>query len=332
VAIFDVPVDFAKYYVVPNMDDVNAFKLALRHASAEADLFQDYQGQFPAEFTTYDALHPNLYGARLHAFDMISRMNEGGLLARKYDAGQILAAFKDLGAEALESYGQQLAHVRSELKTTVAPSWNWASLDITAPLYSLRWLNNLATNYESNPEKVALIYSLFLQLRYLDVAPATKNALNSAKSLGDGFFQAFSYEGNLARNMNDVFVKNVREVVRERHNLQEIPAIVAASRPSTVKSYEVLRKCGPIRLTAANGTTSESGQNYFIGEERVALESPDREGRMLRRTDVFGDGSFLLLEANAGTGRWFLPYKFICPSNGYGVESLPGKSENGLTN
>src|SRR5206468_2176326 len=25
VAIFDVPVDFAKYYVVPNMDDVNAF-------------------------------------------------------------------------------------------------------------------------------------------------------------------------------------------------------------------------------------------------------------------------------------------------------------------
>jgi len=64
-----------------NMDDVSAFKLALQHASEDADLFQDYQGLFPAEFTTYDALHPNLYGARLHAFDMVNRLNETGLLA-----------------------------------------------------------------------------------------------------------------------------------------------------------------------------------------------------------------------------------------------------------
>jgi hypothetical protein len=331
VAVFNVPVDFTKYYLTQNEEDLNVFKLALKRASGEANLFQDYQGQFPAEFTTYDALHPNFYGARLHAFDMVTRLNDKGLLARRYETKQILSAFEDLGNEALESYIHELARIRGDLKGAAAPAWNWASLDITTPVFSLRWLNNIASGYESDPEKVQQIYSLLLQTHYLNIAPFTEQALNSAKGLGGEFLDAFSYERNLARKMNDLFLKNLKEVAYEWHDLKEMPVANGEKHSPPSESYQALRNCGSIRIVAASGKTAPE-QHYFIDGDLVAVEATDRAGRTLRRTDVLGDKSFLLLEANVDSNRWFLPYGSICNKNGYATESAPARREAGVTN
>jgi hypothetical protein len=102
----NLPIDFAKDPHIVNLDDFSRYREELRTLFHHVTNYTDYQNTFPADFSTYDALHPQWHGARLHAFDFILKINQ--LRKQKLPEPQILSIFIQSDKPVSKEYRQCL--------------------------------------------------------------------------------------------------------------------------------------------------------------------------------------------------------------------------------
>ncbi len=72
----NLPIHWDKEPGTKDNYDIEIFRRDLKNSLKDATIYTDYQEEFPVEFSTYDALHPTWYGARLHALDFTLKINE----------------------------------------------------------------------------------------------------------------------------------------------------------------------------------------------------------------------------------------------------------------
>ena len=71
---------------------------------AAARSYHDWQDDFPKEFSTYDALHPTWFGARLHALALALELNRQGLLWQRFPETEIVRRFQGTDAAVSVEY------------------------------------------------------------------------------------------------------------------------------------------------------------------------------------------------------------------------------------
>jgi len=72
----NLPIHWEKEPGGKSVNDIRLFRQELADILEKDTIYSDYQDIFPVEFSSYDALHPTWYGARLHALDFALKINK----------------------------------------------------------------------------------------------------------------------------------------------------------------------------------------------------------------------------------------------------------------
>ena len=84
--------------------DAALYRRQLEDVFAAARSYHDWQDDFPKEFSTYDALHPTWFGARLHALALALELNRQGLLWQRFPETEIVRRFQGTDAAVSVEY------------------------------------------------------------------------------------------------------------------------------------------------------------------------------------------------------------------------------------
>lgn len=287
---FNTPVDWKKSFYQHDEGDYAAYQDAMADLFGAAADYVDYQPSFPVAPLTYDALHPTWHGARLFAFDIVLRLARQGVLDS--DAETILMRHVELGAADGAAYRQILLQPR-----TVAPDDRFRRYDIAEAANAAKLLDRLLLLQAGSKAERDLLYRLSLHLRLLtdrDYHRANREPGNDTT-----FERAIDFE--------------LEQMIASAHTFAEVVGDFQAQRlidyPRLKSISGILQQEVDVQLCSGVGAVK---REYRIGEAVVLTQTSTSAGRVIaetvsddtsggryRRVDIFGDGSFVLLESPA---------------------------------
>lgn len=95
----NMPIDWNKGSNTPDPVDARRYRQQLSAALRETDGYLDWQDVIPTRLTTYDPLHPNRYGARLHAYASLLQLHDQGYLPVSIGEPALAEAFRSTATD-----------------------------------------------------------------------------------------------------------------------------------------------------------------------------------------------------------------------------------------
>jgi hypothetical protein len=295
----NLPIHWDKSLRLHNDADYRLYQDQLSTLFADADDYVDYQGVFPTEFTTYDALHPTWHGARLHALDIVLRMLRQGWL-QGVGTEQILESYSDMG---IAQDGQYRASLSGGFDALSRHSF--VRYDLFEPDNARMLMRQLATYPLGSHQESEHLFKLSLRLRYWLEQPFRLPAADPDDPYALAFRAAASSEIEQARLRADYFRNRLVEFQFTRLAAFPLPVLAGLVQSGRrVLAGESGNEIFADEYRLSDGTTAISIRRSDNREiARGLISTPDRPGFL--RVDVLGDQTFLLLQGD--TDRLRLP-------------------------
>jgi hypothetical protein len=295
----NLPIDFGKSTDPHSDADYAAFRASLRGIFARAAEYVDYQDTFPVVFSTYDALHPNWHGARLHALDLSSRLLRRAGPHGAGEASGLLKAFHALDAPTDEVFSDLAAAASQGGR----PDGAMRRFDISEPDNARNLLARLAASDVASPKEQDLLIGFAVRARFWAETAFSIPEMTDGP-LGNHWRAAVSVEIDRARVRAAGFARQAARLQARRLEPLRLP-MESARKVGT----ETLRADG--RVIEQETLVLKDGSRvlrYSISGRPFALRIFDESRHVeYSRVDVFGDGSFAMALDNA-TSLWFPPW------------------------
>ncbi|GEM_PF-1095551 len=289
--ILNLPIHWQKSVFPHNASDYREFTRQLKSLSAGVMDFVDYQDSFPKEFTTYDALHPTWFGARLHALDLALRLKKHNFIVDKISYESIFQQYLISEQAGDESYEEQLNG-----QFPVMSKMGFRRYDLFEPKNArklLRW--HASTAIGSLREKQILV-DLSLRLRYWL----------------DSEFDFFT--GNTQPEFKKIFARAVKESVKKsKQRLMIFKNQLIQSQNQRLADISLRLpdnlKFRQRKVVNLNSSIKVNVDEYYETTGRQSYIFRSMDGRSIGygvagdsafpdylRIDLFGDRSFVLLQ------------------------------------
>ena len=288
VAVFGVnlPIHFEKSRFNADYSDYEIYRKELGQLFKNTEHYVDYQDIFPKEFTTYDALHPTMHGARLHA------LHYAELIINKFkkynnQIEKLWLAFKEVSEKEEQEY---IDHLSINAEKTVVNSFSRYDLsDLKSANTLLSKLSNVSVG--SNKE---LEYLIKLQLRIRFWAESDFSMVDKTQSMSSDFIGAYKNEVSRAALRINIFKEKLINIQTARLNKYPLP--VLSSDLSFVRENVV----GGIKASIYKSHSGDLYAKYStLNGKIIALSKRDgKTNAQYTRVDLLGDGSFILLAPN----------------------------------
>ncbi|MEW5733838.1 MAG: hypothetical protein AB1921_03230 [Thermodesulfobacteriota bacterium] len=285
----NMPVDWDKDPHERNDKDVARYQETLRKAFSGADLYMDYENTFPKEFSTYDALHPNWFGARLHALDIALRLRQMGVIDSGVSPEEIARAFTESDEALSDGYRKEVDG--SYPPITTPPGMR--RYDIFEPENARDILRRLASAGPANSKVREMIIQLCLRIRFWEEMPFNYSS-QGFTGYDVVFYPALSSEIAKARQRADFFKNALEDFQGKRLAACPVPQI-GNNKPEEIRMGSVLDK--PVEIRSYTSVEKIRILQYLVpGSERTIAFGlmPPRGSSGCLRNDIFGDGSFAL--------------------------------------
>ncbi len=286
----NLPIDWDKSVYKHQAEDIVSYRASLARIFSAGGEYLDYQDIFPKEFSTYDALHPNWHGARLHALDLSLRLHERGLLPREISDAKLLASFFDVDQAVSQAYRQALNGNYPFLRRN-----GFRRLDPSEPENARKLLQRLASYPLGSLAEINFLFALSLRTRYWqdsDFSFGTRLSQNLSAIMQ----RALQEEIRRAKTRLQFFMQRLRELQNERLKSYPLPDMQSAqvAEMVTFQPYNGVTVYKTVyRGPDANLITVMTTKQGNI----IAYEVQNNATKQAyRRVDVFGDGSFLLIQ------------------------------------
>ena len=285
----NLPVHWDKSAYGHDAADYQAFRQQLAAIFPGSAGFVDCQDAFPADFSTYDALHPTWHGARLHGLDIVLRLHRQGLLdVPGPDA--IVDTWAALDTAVSEAYRDNLSGEYDPLDGK-----QFRRYDVFEPENAGILMRQLAGYRVGSHEEQDHLHRLSLRLRYWQEQPFELPGPVQDDRYAKAFQRAVRIEIERARSRAAWFQKRLVEFQSRRLLAFPLPNIdtavlsgrkrfdMASNAALSIEEYRMpdRRLAFSIRLT--------DGREIARG----LLATADQPGFM--RMDLLGDNSFILL-------------------------------------
>lgn len=283
----NMPVDWGKEPHERSVPDAARYRESLRKVFSDADLYVDYEDSFPKEFSTYDALHPNWFGARLHALDIAFRLRQMGVLDPETSPESIAGLFSGSDAGVSEDYKKELDGKYPPF--TSSPGMR--RYDIFEPENARDLMRRMASMGPAHREVQKMLIQTSLRARYWEEMPFAFSEADF-KNYEPAFCPALGLEIQRARERAAFFCSAVSDFQQGRLAACPVPPI-GDNKPEKTEQASVLNT--PVEIRVFTSTQKIGIYQYMLpGRERtIAFDLiPPNGGTGCRRVDIFGDGSF----------------------------------------
>lgn len=305
VLAFNIPIHWDKSLYEHDSDDYEIFRREIREIFDGVHDYVDYQDSFPKEFTTYDALHPTWYGARLHALDLVLRMNRLGIFRTRKDPDEIVTTYLETDSAISDEYKEKLDN---HYPTQYDPSLR--RYDITEPDNARRLMVRLASSNIGSKQEHSLLFGLSLRIRYW---------------LETDFLSSVTTNDDMSRTLKTAVIREIKNAQRRIAFFQDK---LVAFQSERLANFPVPDIAGlkPLesRPVALQIPVPLIARHYQLTNGNLVVQIATREGRTVaysvfdpvtqtgyQRFDVLGDRSFLLI--HQGDGNLMLPSWLIHP-------------------
>ncbi|MCB0352469.1 MAG: hypothetical protein KDD64_03065 [Bdellovibrionales bacterium] len=288
--VANLPVHWEKDPHQHREGDVQLFRQQLKTFLPSEVEFIDYQGTFPKEFSTYDALHPTWHGARLHALDIVLRMISRGLLSVKPDT--VLKEFSTEGEQDRDQY-RTIFSLPSEEKTE-----RFLRYDLFDAKNARHLLDALDTLKIGSPSLNQYVAKLVSRIRFWRTNQADCGSLWTGSPWEETWLKGCSGEISRAALDLDVFVEALNSSLGARLKPFPISQYLAETAPIEEKVF-------PIQSERGNFSFSERQYSSDTARIFVYTKSSDSHpfaiavrpsaGPSYLRIDLLGDGGFAIL-------------------------------------
>lgn len=284
----NLPIDLGKTVYPYDLEDFARYRETMAAIFSAADHYIDQDSYFPKKFTTYDALHPTWHGARLHALDLLLHLHQWQMIGRGFSSNEIATVFND------SDQGVSAAYQRL-LNGDYPPPDRYAfrRYDPSDPSNARALLRRLAGTQVASRAEAQILRDLSLRIRYWTQTefPVPPTPEPFAAAWQEAVRQTISQ----ARERMSLFADRLGDFQRRRlagfplpeldpADQRQVTEVSSPEIPDTVRRYYALED-GRRVLT------------YETSDERryaIVVFDPAQD-RGYQRTDLLGDGSFLLL-------------------------------------
>ena len=255
--------------------------------------FVDYQGAFPHEFSTYDALHPTWHGARLHALDIVLRMHKNGILDES-SPESIAGEFTAMEAAAGETYNDGLSGSFDPLNRP-----GFRRYDLFEPENAKMLMRLLATYQAGSYTESDHLYNLSLRLRNWREQQFSLPGPGYEDQYGAAFNKAAMAEIDRSRQRVDEFQKRLVQYQQGRLIDYPLPDLGGAVPTDRKNMADIGGK--QLYFESFSLPDGKSAISYKLGDGREVARGvlPTQEQSGFLRVDVLGDASFLSLQGLA---------------------------------
>ncbi len=290
---FNVPVHWQKSIYKSYPDDVVTYRKKLKKIFADATEYVDYEGVFPKEFSTYDALHPTWHGARLHALDITQRLTRLELLDPNITESNITQSYLGMEKALSDEYRTYLNGQYPPLTVL-----GFRRFDPFEPKNARKLLRQLNSLQVGTPDEQHFIQDLSLRIRYFreltfPISEKTKSAFP------DSFITALVAEKEKSKIRLEHFSKELIKLQTKRLASFPIPDFSTAEllnekivgeqkfffgEKTNFKEFRITND-----VYAKHMSTAEGRDIMFLVLDR-------KTKRAYQRVDTLGDKSFILLQ------------------------------------
>lgn len=298
---FNLPVHWQKEPREVDMEDVAAYRRSLERIFSTARLYTDYQDTFPKEFTTYDALHPTWHGARLHALDLVLKLNRLGLLWKTYDETEIVDIFLEADQAVSPEYRQALNGGYQPNK-----EHGFLRYDLFDPDNARTLLRQLASCTINTKEERDTLQALSRRIRYWRLM-SFDVPIDARDPSSASFHRALVAEIERARERVLYFENELVRFEEERLADYPIPSLEGA----VYDSRRVLYKSKAFNVIGEVYQTPDGGhvvENHESRRNRIIsyyVFNP-KANKAFLRSDILENGSYILFETY--TKSLYLPF------------------------
>ena len=320
----NLPVHWDKGRYPHKPDDVALFLREMSTVYEGATRYVDYQGQFPVEFTSYDALHPTWIGARLHAIDALFQLQTMGLLPG-VEPDALVDAFVRTGQAQSETY---LSTITEAIEPLPAEQLRgFVRYDLMDADNARLLLRRSLVFPLAGPQQQDLLRNLALRLRYWSErqfplpeswrgSPLERVYAQALENAGKrlGWFSERLTSLQTARMQMFALPKLTADTLRASKQVQ-VQALAPGPDGSTLRERAIVT----VETHEIGGGTRVKRMVAGDGRPFTVLVFNPQAGIGYRRVDVLGDGSFLgVVSPNNGD---FVPawVVFREPIVGFGI-------------
>ena len=297
--LINLPIDWNKSPDKHDETDFASFRATLAELADKSGEFEDQQDIFPKEFSTYDAMHPTWYGARLHALKLLFRLHGMGIV--KTDQQTITQKYLESDSPLSKEYRDNLNGEYPVLKIL-----GFRRYDIFEPDNARMLLRRLATFPVGHKKDIETLFDLSLRLRYWQNAdfPNPPAGLSGERV---SWRYAVDEEIKRARERAFFFQSQLVTLQTERVKKYPLPEITAnyseeASVAKLGEGHSFIAKRYKFQDTMVDYVLTPEGNPFLV---RVI-----DKGKTFSRADILGDGSMLLLIPSGGL---YVPHWVISP-------------------
>jgi hypothetical protein len=285
----NLPIDWTKSVYKFDEEDYLEYRKHLKFIFGNDGSYHDYEEWFPKDFSTYDALHPTWYGAKLHSLDLVFLLLKNKYLERTVASQIIMDTFDNLEPALSEDYINSF----NELLDSQQRTLGFQRFDIFDPENVADLMFRLRSSVIGSPKEQELLYLLSRSLRYwiesdfkLNSAISLYNTVDLVDTINDEIDKAYIRA--------TYFRKRLVEIQNKRLDINPLIDVTNAKKVFVGEQE-------------ANGIILKT-YSYFIDEQTSVYEITDKKERTIafdviknnvfvyRRIDILGDGSFILLE------------------------------------
>ncbi|MFQ5659303.1 MAG: hypothetical protein ACE5GZ_02685 [Gammaproteobacteria bacterium] len=288
VLALNLPVHWEKSIYNFSKRDYSRFREELTDVFSGVDEYVDYESFFPKEFSTYDALHPTWYGARLHALDIVLRLKHHNYISPNIDEKKIVSIFNSMEESISSAYRSKLNGDYPSLQKIA-----FRRYDIFEPDNARKLLEQLAIYKAGSILEENILYDLSLRIRYWSETDFPD--LYNERDMDSFFKQGVESDIKKAKERALFFKNRLIEYQTTKLRSFPVPDLQDLEPDKTV-----------LRKIASNLVVRVA---LYRLESKLVIEISDQSGRRIayqvkntdnhteyRRVDILGDGSFILLQ------------------------------------
>jgi hypothetical protein len=285
----NLPIDFAKDTHKVDIQDYKNFQNELAQLFNKTATYINYQDSFPKEFSTYDALHPQWHGARLHALQFVIQLNT--LRQKKVSEETIYAKFDQSDNALSSTYKTALNGDYTTLSDR-----SMRRYDMFAPENAKNLLTRLASTQPGSYEEEKILYQLSLRIRYWRESGFGQKTLIHNPLMGALWNNAVSLEISKATKRAEYFQEKLIALQMDRIQSFPITPLNDTQLLSTtniqIPPAQLIQKAqykigGSLLVNRFNDTKSGKTISYTIINQN--------DNSFYSRIDLLGDGSFVQL-------------------------------------